>query len=502
MEEISESAQRRILFVVVVGTLMTAIDSTIMVLALPTVGQDLNANLSTIIWTILIYLLLSAVLTTQFGRTGDIYGRARMFNLGFVIFTIASGAAGFSPNATFLIAFRGIQAIGGSLMFANGGAIIADTFPATRRGRAFGFTTMGWSVGAILGILLGGVITTLVGWRYIFFINVPIGVLAIPLGFSTLKDRIRVPSTIDGGGFALLSASLGMVSYGAIDVASYGLRSLNMALLVVGAALLVPFAWWETRARNPMLNLKLLRDRQLGLSLTSALLQSIGYLSVIFLLTMYLQGVRGLSPLDASLLLVPAYVVSSFLSPAMGRWSDRLGAHVVATWGIALMLAGVLSYAFFSVTTPLFWVVVVSLVTGFGGAMYWPANTAAIMARSQPGTYGAISGLRATLTNVGWLLSFVIALVVASAAIPRYVAFEVFLGTTHLVGGLGAEFLNGLHAALIVSAVILAVAGVVSYSRGRPQPVLQASSDTATSPRLSSGNPTETATEASAAHLR
>jgi len=462
-----ERHPRLVLLVVMLGALMSAVDVTIVILALPTIGTELKSPLATIIWVILLYLLVTTLLTTQVGRVGDIFGRARIYNAGFAIFTAASVACGLSPTDLALIASRGAQAVGASLMLANGGAIIADHFPPAERGRAFGFTALGWNVGAILGILLGGAITTYLGWRYIFFINAPIGVLAVVLGLRYVHDVERHRTPLDLPGFALFGGALGAFAYAAIDFASYGARSLNEVLLLVGIALLVPFLVWERRAKAPMLDFRLFRERILTYSLGSSFLQGMGYLSVVFLLTMYLQGVRGLSPLDAALLLVPGYIVGGALSPTMGRLSDRWGARLVATLGIALMCAGVLAYASLRIDSPLGLVVGISTVTGVGSGMFWPANNAAIMASAPRGSYGAVSGLRSMLTNTGTLLSFVLAITIASASVPRYVAYEVILGTTKLIGGIGAAFLTGIDGALYTAAGILAAAAVLSALRGR-----------------------------------
>lgn len=453
------------LLVVVVGTLMAAVDGTIMILALPTVGSDLHSNLSVIIWTILIYFLVSAVLTTQMGRIGDIFGRSRFYNAGFAVFTVGSFLCGISPTAEVLVAFRALQAVGGAMIFANGSAVISDHFPPHRRGAAFGFTVFGWNVGAVLGILLGGLITTYFNWRLIFFINVPIGVFAVLLGYLRLRDRERTGAKLDLPGAAILTAVLALSAYGAIDMAANRVTLENVLLVAGGLALLLPFVWIEKRSPSPTVDISYFRDRLMSFSLLSAFLQGIGYLSVVFLLTMYLQGVMGLTPLYAALLLVPGYVISSMLSPFMGKLADRLGARIMATGGIVLMICGVVAYAFFDLGTPVLWVVPVSIVTGFGGAMYWPANNSAIMSLARRGSYGSISGLRSTLTSVGSLLSFVTTIAVAGLTLSRQTAFEVFLGTTNLRGGVATSFLNGLRAAYAVSAVILVVAAIVSYFR-------------------------------------
>ena len=458
-----------VLFVIVLGTLMAAIDTTIVVLALPTMGTELKSPLSTIIWVILAYLLVTTLLTTQFGRIGDIFGRARLYIVGFAIFTAASVLCGLATSDAFLIASRGGQAVGASFMLANSGAIIADHFPPERRGWAFGYTSLGWNIGAIFGIVLGGAITTFLGWRFIFFINAPIGVAAIWFGLRHLHDVERHRTPLDPVGFGLFGAALGSISYGAIDFASYGARPLNETLILVGMGLLVPFLLWERRAKAPLIDLTLFRERILTFSLVSSFLQGLGYLAVLFLVTMYLQGVRGLTPLDAALLLVPGWIVGGGLAPLMGRLSDRIGARLPATLGVLFMLVGVLLYASLRVGSPLLDVVGITLVTGIGGGLFWPANNAAIMANAPRGSYGAVSGLRGMLANTGYLLSFVLAISIASATVPRYVAYEALLGTTTLIGGIGSQFLNGLDGALYVSAGILAVASVLSALRG-PHP--------------------------------
>ena len=176
-----------ILSVMVVGTLMGAVDSTIVLLAFPTITAKLHSDFITTLWIILAYLLVLAVTTTQFGRLGDLYGRSKIFNVGFIIFTVGSVLCGFSTSIGLLIGFRIVQALGGSLIQSNSSAIISDVFPREIRGRAFGFNALGFTVGAIVGIVLGGIITTFVGWQYIFFINAP-------NRNNRHRNRVKVPS--------------------------------------------------------------------------------------------------------------------------------------------------------------------------------------------------------------------------------------------------------------------------------------------------------------------
>ena len=217
-----DTKQKIIISVLMLGTLMGSLDSTIVILAFPTISNSLHATFITTLWMILIYLLVVAVCTTQLGRIGDIWGRGRMFNAGFGVFTLGSLFCGLSPGIYWLIASRGIQAVGGALMQANSGAIIADMFPPNVRGTAFGYLSLGWTSGAMLGIVLGGIITTYVGWEYIFFINIPIGIAATVLGFRYVTDNPRVNATLDIPGMVLLGTALTFISFSGVDFATEG----------------------------------------------------------------------------------------------------------------------------------------------------------------------------------------------------------------------------------------------------------------------------------------
>jgi EmrB/QacA subfamily drug resistance transporter len=455
------------LLVLVLGTLMVAVDTTVVLLALPTITGDLHSNLSIVIWTLLIYLLITSILATQLGRVGDIFGRKKIYNSGFAVFTAGSALSGFSPSALSLIIFRAIQALGGAMMISTSGAIVADNFPRQTRGRAFGYTSLGWNVGATLGIVLGGVITTFLGWRYIFYLNVPIGLVAVALGVTKIRPSEKVNAKLDLPGLVLLGVSLALFTYGAIDLASNGPGYGNVALISVGLALLVPLVYVERVSRHPMIDFSAFKERVLAYALTSTFMQSTGYLAIVFMVIMYLQGIRGLNPLDASLILVPGYVLSSLISPFMGRLSDKVGSRILATVGMGLMAASAGIYLSLGVDTSYYVVIAASLVAGVGSSMFYPANNSAIMANAPVKQYGSISGLARTLGNVGTLISYVIAITVASAAVPRYVAFEVFLGTSNLIGGLSQSFLVGMRSAFLVGAAILIVGTVLSAMRGR-----------------------------------
>ena len=401
------------------------------------------------------------------GRIGDIFGRSKIFNLGFVIFTVGSALCGFSSQIYLLIGFRTIQAAGGALLQATSGAIIADYFPRERRGRAYGYNSLGFTAGAMLGIVLGGIITTYVSWQYIFFINIPIGIIAVIAGLKYIKDTEKTPAKLDLAGMGLLAAALVLLSLGLVNFASNGINSLNVTLSVIGAVLIPVFILYDRRIKNAMIDFEAFKNRVLRNAIFSALFVSIGYFSVVFLVIMYLQGIRALTPLNASLLLVPGYVAGSFLGPIMGRLSDKYGSREIATLGIFFLAVAILIYLTMGATSPLYIVLFASAVSGLGTSMFFPANNSAVMANARTGSFGSISGLLRMVQNIGLVGSYVLAISVAAASIPRYVAFEVFIGTKSLTGGVSQTFISGIDHAFYASIIILAIAGVLSIIRGK-----------------------------------
>ncbi len=472
-------AQKRILAVLMLGTLMSAVDTTIVLLAIPQITSTLGTNLATSIWVIIAYLLVIAILTTQLGRVGDIYGRGKMFNLGFAVFTIGSvlcgasgfigGAIGASAGIYLLILFRVFQGVGGALIQANSGAIIADTFERFNRGKAFGYVSLGWNIGSMLGIVLGGVLTTFAGWPYIFYINLPIGAIAVWYGVKHIKTKAeRKNERLDLRGMAVLSLMLLLITLGGTDIASQGGNYFNSAMILAGLLLLPVFIITERRAKFPTVNFSLFRNRIVSASILAAFFQGLGYLSVVFVIIMYLQGVRGLTPLEASIWLIPGYVLSGFTGPYMGRLSDRLGARVLATAGILMMLVTIFIYVFsLNASTSFYLIVLATIISGIGASMFFPANSSAVMANIDGDAYGAASGILRMMSNIGTLGSYIITITVASLAVSRSVAFSVFIGTSDLTGNISAEFLSGVKAVFITSAIILAIAALLSALRGK-----------------------------------
>jgi MFS family permease len=286
------------------------------------------------------------------------------------------------------------------------------------------------------------------------------------LGIKYLKDNEKTTSRIDIPGMVILGTSLGLLSYAAIDISTYGLNIRNSLELLLSISLWIPFYFLEKRVRSPLINFEVFREKHLLYSLLASFTQALGYLAVVFLLIMYLQGIRGFTPLIASIILLPGYILSSIMAPYMGKMADSKGPKNVATLGILLMALGVVLYAMLDSSSPVIYVSLITLITGLGAAMFWPSNNKAIMSSSPKQYYGVVSGVVRTLGSIGTLLSYVIAITVSSLAVPRYLAFQVFLGTNKIEGGLTETFLEGLKIAFLFSFVLLISAGILSYLRG------------------------------------
>ena len=454
--------------VIMTGVLMAAVDTTIVVLALPEIQRGLQVSLSAVVWVIISFLLVITVLATQVGRLGDMFGRVRMYEMGFAVFVLGSLACALSWNEASIIGFRVLQGIGGAFIMANSGAVIADLYPRELRGRAYGFTSVGWTMGAVIGIVLGGLIVTYVSWRWIFWINVPVGVAALAVATRVLHDRAeRSRRRLDLPGMICLGLGLFGVLWAMTRLATTAFDAEVAGYLLGGIALIGAFVVIEQRQPEPMLPLSIFRVPTMTASLLASLFQGLASFAVLFLVIMYLQGPRGLSPIHASLLLVPGYVLGSVAGPYAGRLADRRGPVLPATAGLAIQVAALAIYAQLSMTTGLWVVVLASIVNGVGASFFFPANSSAVMKAAPPEAFGIASGMLRTFANIGMVFSFAVAILIASRSISRGLAFAIFVGSTSLRGPLAVAFTSGLHAAFYASMGFMALAAGLSALRAR-----------------------------------
>jgi EmrB/QacA subfamily drug resistance transporter len=456
-----------VLSVTTIGALMASIDSTIVILGLPDIMVKLHADLVEMIWVIMGYILVSTVFLLTFGRVADILGRVRMYNLGFVVFTIGSALCGFSANAGQLIFFRFIQGSGAAMMVVNSVAIITEVFPPNERGKALGINAITFSFGGVAGPILGGLILTLADWRWIFFINVPVALW----GYRALREMsIRKK----GERFDVIGAVSFSVGLTALLIAlTLGIQFsfiappiiLLFCLFLLGVGV---FFWWERRAENPVLDFTLFKNRVYNFSVLSAMMQSLALFAVNFLIVFYLQGVLGYDPLKAALLLIPLPVMTSIIAPFGGNIADRIGARVPATIGLLIQGAALVWFMRLSPTTP-YWQTAVGLgLMGFGGGLFYPPNTSAAMNASPQNRLGIASGTLATLRQAGMVTSFALALAVAASSLPRDVMMELFVGNNVTLGSAPMRaFVIGMHSAFLVSTVLVVIAASISFVRGK-----------------------------------
>ena len=456
-----------------VGSLMSAVDSTIVLLALVPIAEELSSDYVTMVWVVVAYILANTALVLSLGRLADMYGRKRMYNFGFVVFIIGSALCGFAVSGVTLVGFRALQGVGAAMLAANSFAILSEAFPRNERGKAFGANSIVWGSGTIVGIILGGLIITYTSWRLIFLINVPIGAFGTLWAYRTLRaptNNVRrrsfdFPATLT---FTLgLVALLLGVSWGII----YSWTSLTtLVSIAVSPFFFLFFVYWEAkRSKDPVVDFTFFRNRVFTLSIVTAMFQSLALFSVNFLLLFYLEGIAGLNVLIASYLIIPMALASSVVGPFAGRFSDRFGARIVASIGLLAQMVVLLMLSRLTITTTLLQVGVIEALYGVGSGLFWPANTSAIMASAPPESYGVASGIMNTFRNSGMVMSFALALTALTGAIPTYVIYQLFIGTFSgtLAPNYAAAYLSGQSFAFELSAGLLILAAVFSLARGK-----------------------------------
>jgi EmrB/QacA subfamily drug resistance transporter len=460
------------LSVTTIGALMAAIDSTIVILALPDMMVKLHADLVEVVWVIMAYILISTVFLLTFGRVADMLGRVRMYNLGFVVFTVGSALCGLSQNATQLILFRLVQGAGAALMMVNSPAILTEVFPPDERGRALGINGITWALGGIAGPLLGGLILSAADWRWIFYINVPIGIIGTVWGYRALHEmsKPRQGERFDTLGAVTFSLGLVALLLALTLGIDYSWTSLPIVLLfTLFVVMFIAFFAWERRAANPVLDLSLFQNRVYNFSVLAAMLQSLAMFAVDFLIVFYLQGVRGYSPLTAALLLIPLPLVSAVVGPLSGLLADHIGARIPATVGVLVQAAALVWFITWLSPATSYWQIAVGLaLMGLGGGLFWSPNTSAAMNSAPLPRLGIASATLATLRQTGMVTSFAVALAVAAGSLPHQVVMNLFIGTNVTLGSQSMQaFILGIKNAFLVSTFLCLVGAGFSFVRGK-----------------------------------
>lgn len=410
---------------------MAALNATSLIIALPVIFRGIHINplspdsFSYLLWILLGYMLVTAVLVVTLGRLGDMFGRVKMYNLGFIIFTLGALAAALTwshgtAGAMELIIFRMVQAVGGALLMANSAAILTDAFPENQRGMALGVNQISAMGGSFIGILVGGLLAQF-SWRWVFLFNVPIGVIGIIWSYVALKEiDIFHPTKIDWFGNISFAAGLAMLLTGiTYGIRPYGSSAMGwedpLVIILISAGMLVlaMFVFIEHKVKQPMFNLSLFKIRAFTAGNIAGLLAAVGRGGLQFMLIMWLQGIwlplHGYSfaqtPLWAGIYMLPTTAGFLIAGPLSGILSDRYGARPFATGGMILAALSFGLMMLLPINFPYWSFAIILLINGLSFGMFSSPNTAGIMNSVAAKFRGVASGMRATFQNVGMPLS-------------------------------------------------------------------------------------------------
>lgn len=452
-----------------IGAFMAQLDSNIVLISLPTIVRELHASAFDALWVVMAYILAIASLLLVFGRLADMYGRIRLYNAGFAVFTLGSGLCSIAPSGTSLVLFRAVQGVGAALVFSNSAAILTDAFPPDERGRAIGINQVAGVSGSVLGLVAGGVLTSTLGWPSVFWINLPVGAFATIWGYTKLRELAVVKrERPDGLGNVLFGSGLTLFLIGITLGALEGYTSILVGMVFVGLACLSVFFYVETRVRWPMMDVGLFRIRQFMAGILSNLLASVARGGVLLVLTFYFQGALLLDAFAAGIRLLPFSVAFVGIGPLSGYLSDRYGARGFSTLGMVVSGAAFLLFASLPTGVSYSVLVIPMIMDGFGAGMFVAPNIASIMNATPVNRRGVASGMSATLLTTGSLLSLAMAFVIMAASIPRTVLLAIFAGQAVGTGDVNLEaFTNSMRVNFLVMAVLSFVAAVPSALRGR-----------------------------------
>jgi EmrB/QacA subfamily drug resistance transporter len=426
-------------------------------IALPAIEKDFALDAVTLSWVITAFLLSTAMFLLPVGRWGDLTGIKRVYKIGIVLFTVSSLLSGFAVTGYWLIFFRFLQGIGAAFSSTTGAAILVSEFPPKHRGRVLGIGVSAVYLGLAFGPFFGGFLTQYLGWRSIFFFSSGFGFLATILAFLFLGDDILEKTSnkkIDLRGTFFYMLGLVALTYGSARIPTlYG-------WLIMGAGIFLLIVFWifETHSFRPVLETKLFtRNRLFAFSNLAALINYSATFSIIFLLSLYLQKVKGLAPRDAGTILVAQPIVMAIFSPFAGRLSDRIQPRYLATIGMTICTLGLAAFAFLSESTPIGIIVFLLLWVGLGFALFSSPNMNTIMSSVDKTQLGLASGTSSTMRVVGQIISMTIATIF----------FAVFFQKQSVEIVSNPIFLKALKMGFITSAIISLAGIYFSFSRGK-----------------------------------
>ncbi len=442
------------LIVAVVASFITPFVGSSINVALPQIASEFGINAVLLSWIPTSYLLALAVFLVPFGRIADIYGRKRLFTYGLIIFTIASFISVFSVSGLMLVVLRIFQGIGSAMIFGNLFAIIASVFPASERGRALGITVVGVFLGLFLGPVLGGILTQYFGWRSIFLINVPIGIITI---FAVTKLKGEWAEAV-GEKFDIIGSIILGVSIIAIMYGFSLLPEITGGILISGGLIgLLFFVIVERRIESPVLELDIFKNRSFTSNNIAAFINYSSGISTIFLLSLYLQYIKGFNPQDAGLILAVQPICMTIFSPFAGNLSDKIEPQKVASFGMGVTAIGLIIFTFLNKFTSI-WIIAAGLIfIGIGFALFSSPNTNAVISSIEEKYYGVASATLTTMRVMGQMFGMGITMLILA----------LFIGDAEITGGNYLLFLGSSKAVFIIFAILSFIGVLLSLIKDK-----------------------------------
>jgi len=460
-----------VLSVTTVGIFMAGLDTRIVLIGLPTIGESLRADLETLLWVTQGYQIAITIGLLFLGRLADMFGRVKIYNLGFAIFTAGSGLCAFAQTGQQLIIFRVIQGIGGAMLIANSAALITDAAPSQELGFVLGVNQIALTLGAVLGLTIGGVLIDTTGWRTIFTLNIPVGIFGTLWAHFRLRETslMEKHSSFDYPGLFLFTTSLTSLL---LVISLITMASINetgaAALFSISLVTFALFLYVEPKRAEPLLDMRLFRIRLFSAGNVSQLLYSLGFGSLSLIVIIYLQLIRGFDALTAGLLFLPLDVAFVTIGPISGRLSDRYGTRGLATLGMGVGAVGYVALAFLLTTaTPLLQIEIILVLVGLGSGLFSSPNVSSIMGSVPPQRRGVASAVRATTFNTGNVVSIGLVAYIITTVIPYQVVSGIITGGyTSLSPGDSIGFVTGVVRAFVVTAIITLIGMFASSLRG------------------------------------
>ena len=432
------------LLIATIASFLTPFMGSSVNIALPAIASEFATDAILLSWIPTAFLLTSAMFAVPFGRIADIHGMKKVFTSGIIIFTITSLLSAMAPSTLALIGFRVLQGIGSAMIFVTGLAIITSAFPPQERGKAIGINIMAVYTGLSLGPVLGGIITHYIGWRSLFYLMVPLGLLVIVLVFWKLRGQEWAAckgEKFDLPGSVLYSTALVLVIFGFSSLPDIW----GIAAIIAGIIIFLGFTKWELNIDSPVLDMKLFfKNRVFAFSNMAALINYSATFAVTFLLSLYLQYVKGLSAQNAGLILIAQPIMMAIITPFAGRLSDRREPRILASIGMALVTLGLLIFAFINAQTSFEYIIIGLLVLGLGFGFFSSPNTNAIMGSVERRFFGVASATVSTMRLVGQVLSMGIAMLV----------FAMFIGKVQILPAQYPALIQSIQITFIIFAVL------------------------------------------------